>query len=243
VAVVWEAAELMTTWAEPIRRKESLHFVASIRQAFDIGGGVWPFSFALGPMRVEAWFRRPLARLEGNYVDRKWVAVLGHASNHIYLLSLDSRWVKKEPLARIDPEALKLSFFGLDLLNAVTYVSLEERKEAGVSVWVVEGLVVWENGEYGCTWWVGQDDRMVKRFARHRGSFEFDYGGEKKKVPLPVSSVIEFHAVEFPDDLPSELFLVPPDAPLEKEGMVEQVLKWLYQWATSGGRCPGNCPS
>lgn len=221
-----QAAKVMNSWAEQVRRSKILHFVASTRITFDLGAGVLPLSLNLGPIRVEAWSQGPQWRLEGAYGGRKYVGVLPEASDHMYLLSPDGRWTRKKALAR--PDDMKLKWFGLDLLDTVTYVSVEDGIWRGQPVWVVEGF-----GATGdrCVWWVGRDDPRVRKFEHGGGYLELEVRGERKRAPLPGARVAEFEVVEFPVDLPSELFAAPPDAPLE-ETITEKFLEWFDQWVT-----------
>jgi len=236
MAGVDEVAKLMTAVAEQVRRSKALHFVVSCRIRFQIGGDILPLSTDLGPVRVEAWYRSPQWRFEASYGRGQWVSVVAEPSNYVHVLSPDGRWTRRKSPIGVRPDEAKLKLLKLDLTDTVTYVSMAEASWNGQAVWVVEGLGV---GESRVKWWIGKDDLAVRKFEQGGGFFEFEHGGEMKRAPSPGATVLEFEVVEFPVDVPSELFEVPPDAPVE-ETATDNLLELLNQWVTSGGRHPGN---
>jgi len=71
----------------------------------------------------------------------------------------------------------------------------------------------------------------VRKFIEEGGFFEFEYGGEKKRAQLPVATVVEYELVEFPIEMPNELFEVPRDVPVE-ETVMDKLWEWLEGWLT-----------
>ncbi len=229
MAGVDEAAKLMNAVVEKVMRSKTMHVVGRIHTKFAIGAGVFPLSLELAA-RMEAWYRSPQWRFEASYGSSQWVSVVVEPSEYIHELSPDGRWTRRKSPIGVRPDEAKLKLLGLDLSDIVTYVSLSDASWNGQPVWKVEGRGV---GGRRVTWLIDKDDLVVRKVEDDGGFFEFEYRGEKKRAPSPVATVREFEVVEFPAEVPSELFEVPPDAPVE-ETATDKLLEWLEQWVTEG---------
>lgn len=231
-----EAERLMNTVVKQASQSETLHLIARVRTDFSVGTGVFPLDLNLA-VRMEAWYRSPQWRFEAFYESGQWVSVVVESSDYIHVLSPDGRWTRRRSPIGVRSEEVKLKLLGLDLFKAVTYISLSDALWNGQPVWEVKGQGV--DGSM-VTWLIDKDNLVVRKFERRGGFFEFEHEGEKKRVPLPVATVLEFEVVEFPAEVPSELFEVPPDAPVE-EAATDKLLGLFEQWLARGHT--NNCES
>lgn len=205
--------KLLKAVADRVEQSHALHAVMNIRT--DFSAGFLPVTLALGPCRLEVWYKRPQWRSALEYSQTQWVAVWDETKNYCYIFA-NGRWAKREIDRSVCPDKLRL--FGLEQVSSVTCASLTVTMLQASPVWVIQGL----KGPSKHVWLVDKDTLLMRRLEVEAG---FEVESREKKVTHRIGkTIIEFEKVELNPDVPDELFEVPRDAPFEEPPLHEKIL-------------------